>query len=141
MFAALRGSGAPVLLGQCSRRHLDSQGRWMLARLAGPHVATTARMLPSVTPQSSPRRCFHAPTKEHVVVALGGNALLRRHEAFTMDNQRRNVREGLKSLAPIIRDHTVTIVHGNGPQVGLLVLENGETDNPIYNIHFWEAKP
>lgn len=124
MFAALLRVDAPfLLLGRCSRHLNVVQGRWLLVRqgLGRPPVATMAMtMLPSVL---TPRRQYHAPTKEHVVVALGGNALLRRHEALTMDNQRRNVREGLKSMASILRDHTVTIVHGNGPQVGLLVLE------------------
>jgi len=58
-----------------------------------------------------------------VVVALGGNALLRRGEALSADNQRRNVRLAAKSLAPIARDHALVISHGNGPQVGLLALQ------------------
>ena len=40
-----------------------------------------------------------------------------------MDNQRRNIEEGMKSLKGLLDEHTVTIVHGNGPQVGLLFLE------------------
>jgi len=58
-----------------------------------------------------------------IVVALGGNALLRRGEALTADNQRRNVRVAAEALAPIAADNELTITHGNGPQVGLLALQ------------------
>jgi len=55
-----------------------------------------------------------------VVVALGGNALLRRGEPMTAENQRRSVRAAATALAPIATDHQLVIGHGNGPQVGLL---------------------
>jgi carbamate kinase len=58
-----------------------------------------------------------------VVIALGGNALLRRGEPMTAENQRRNVREAAKALAPIAVEHQLVIGHGNGPQVGLLALQ------------------
>jgi carbamate kinase len=58
-----------------------------------------------------------------VVVALGGNALLRRGEPMTAENQRRNVRTAAKALAPIATEHQLVIGHGNGPQVGLLALQ------------------
>ena len=58
-----------------------------------------------------------------VVIALGGNALLRRGEALTAKNQRRNVKIAAEALAPIVREHEVVISHGNGPQVGLLALQ------------------
>lgn len=58
-----------------------------------------------------------------IVVALGGNALLRRGEPLTAGNQRRNVRVAAQALAPIARDHQLVISHGNGPQVGLLALQ------------------
>jgi carbamate kinase len=58
-----------------------------------------------------------------VVVALGGNALLRRGEPMTAENQRRNVRVAAKALAPIATEHRLVIGHGNGPQVGLLALQ------------------
>ena len=59
-----------------------------------------------------------------VVVALGGNALLRRGEPMTAVNQRANVRAAAEALAPIAREHQLVISHGNGPQVGLLALQN-----------------
>ena len=58
-----------------------------------------------------------------VVVALGGNALLRRDQELTAENQRANVRTAALALAPIARDHQLVISHGNGPQVGLLALQ------------------
>ena len=58
-----------------------------------------------------------------VVTALGGNALLRRGEPMTADNQRANVRIAAKAIAPIAAAHQLVIGHGNGPQAGLLALQ------------------
>ena len=58
-----------------------------------------------------------------ILIALGGNALLRRGEPLTAENQRRNVRSAARALAPIAREHELVISHGNGPQVGLLALQ------------------
>ena len=58
-----------------------------------------------------------------IVVALGGNALLRRGERPTAAVQRRNVRTAAEALAPVANDHQLVITHGNGPQVGLLALQ------------------
>ncbi|GHB46765.1 carbamate kinase [Pseudovibrio japonicus] len=59
-----------------------------------------------------------------VVVALGGNALLRRGEKMTAENQRKNARLAAEALAPLYDvGHEVVITHGNGPQVGLLALQ------------------
>ena len=58
-----------------------------------------------------------------VVVALGGNALLRRGQALTEENQIENVKVAAEHLAPIACDHELVISHGNGPQVGLLALQ------------------
>jgi carbamate kinase len=57
------------------------------------------------------------------VVALGGNALLRRGEPMTAENQRANVRLACRALAPVALEHELVISHGNGPQVGLLALQ------------------
>jgi len=59
-----------------------------------------------------------------IVVALGGNALLRRGQPMTAKNQRENVRIAAKALAPIAADNQLVISHGNGPQVGLLALQS-----------------
>jgi carbamate kinase len=58
-----------------------------------------------------------------VVVALGGNALLRRDQEPTAENQRANVRAACRMLAPVALEHELVISHGNGPQVGLLALQ------------------
>ena len=58
-----------------------------------------------------------------VVVALGGNALLKRGEPMTADVQRGNVRTAAPPLAAVARNHQLVISHGNGPQVGLLALQ------------------
>jgi len=59
-----------------------------------------------------------------VVIALGGNALLRRGQAPSVANQRRNIAIAAAALAPIAREHRLVITHGNGPQVGLLALQD-----------------
>lgn len=59
-----------------------------------------------------------------LVVALGGNALLQRGEALTAENQYRNIADAVPALARLARSYRLAIVHGNGPQVGLLALQN-----------------
>jgi len=61
-----------------------------------------------------------------VVVALGGNALLKRGEPLTAENQRANARTACTALAPVALEHELVISHGNGPQVGLLALMGSE---------------
>jgi carbamate kinase len=58
-----------------------------------------------------------------VVVALGGNALLRRGEPLEADVQRYNAAAAARSLAALAADHQIVVTHGNGPQVGLLALQ------------------
>jgi carbamate kinase len=58
-----------------------------------------------------------------IVVALGGNALLKRGEPLTAQNQRDNVKVAARALAPLALEHSLVVTHGNGPQVGLLALE------------------
>jgi carbamate kinase len=58
-----------------------------------------------------------------VVAALGGNALLRRGQELSAENQRENARLACKELARIADEHDLVISHGNGPQVGLLALQ------------------
>jgi carbamate kinase len=61
--------------------------------------------------------------KQHIVVALGGNALLKRGEKLSVQNQRKNIADGLTSLKDVLKRNKITFVHGNGPQVGLLALQ------------------
>jgi carbamate kinase len=58
-----------------------------------------------------------------IVVALGGNALLKRGEPMNADVQRANVKIAARVLAPVAKAHQLVITHGNGPQVGLLALQ------------------
>jgi carbamate kinase len=58
-----------------------------------------------------------------IVVALGGNALLRRGESMTVEAQRHNVRIAATALAPVAQHHQLVLSHGNGPQIGLLALQ------------------
>jgi len=61
---------------------------------------------------------------QRVVVALGGNALLRRGEPLDAEHQRANVRIAARAIAELARSgNEVIVTHGNGPQVGLLALQ------------------
>jgi carbamate kinase len=59
-----------------------------------------------------------------IVVALGGNALLRRGEPASAESQRRNLQTATAALARIALDHSLVVTHGNGPQVGLLAMQS-----------------
>jgi carbamate kinase len=61
-------------------------------------------------------------TGTRIVVALGGNALLRRGESAEAETQRHNVLEAASALAAAAGEHELVVTHGNGPQVGLLAL-------------------
>jgi carbamate kinase len=58
-----------------------------------------------------------------VVVALGGNALLRRGQPADVTAQRANVTTAVEAIAELAAEHDVVVTHGNGPQVGLLALQ------------------
>ena len=62
-------------------------------------------------------------TKQIVVVALGGNALLKRTDPMTAEAQRANVKIAARALAPLAEEYDLVLAHGNGPQVGLLALQ------------------
>lgn len=76
-----------------------------------------------------------------VVAALGGNALLRRGERPTVENQRRNVRTAAEALAPIAGAHELVITHGSGPQVGLLAIQStADEATPAYPLDILDAE-
>lgn len=58
-----------------------------------------------------------------IVLALGGNALLRRDQPMTAENQRANIKAAMARIAAIAPGNELIISHGNGPQVGLLALQ------------------
>ncbi|HNF04007.1 MAG TPA: carbamate kinase [Mycobacterium sp.] len=59
-----------------------------------------------------------------MVIALGGNALLQRGQPMTAENQRANIRLAAERIASIAPGNEIVIAHGNGPQVGLLALQD-----------------
>jgi len=59
-----------------------------------------------------------------IVIALGGNALLQRGQPMTAENQRTNIRLAAERIASIAPGNEIVIAHGNGPQVGLLALQD-----------------
>ena len=63
-----------------------------------------------------------------VVAALGGNALLQRGERLDADVQMANAEIAAAALAGVARQHRLVVTHGNGPQVGLLALQNQACD-------------
>lgn len=63
-----------------------------------------------------------------IVVALGGNAILRRGEPMSIANQRASIATACGPLARIAAEHELVVSHGNGPQVGLLALQAAAYD-------------
>ena len=58
------------------------------------------------------------------VIAIGGNSLWRKGQSGTADEQRHNARKTARSLLPLIGKRKLVITHGNGPQVGAILLQN-----------------
>ncbi len=72
--------------------------------------------------------------KKLAVVALGGNALLRDSEEGTIEQQELNAAETLENLIHLINDgYELVITHGNGPQVGNILMRN-DAGEKMYNI-------
>ncbi|MBW4203716.1 carbamate kinase [Enterobacter cloacae subsp. cloacae] len=66
--------------------------------------------------------------KPTLVVALGGNALLKRGDPLEAEIQRKNIDLAARTIAGLTAQWRVVLVHGNGPQVGLLALQNSAYD-------------
>jgi carbamate kinase len=76
-----------------------------------------------------------------VVIAVGGNALLRRKQVASAQNQLENVRVAARGLAAVALKHELIVVHGNGPQVGLLALQSeAYPDVPAYPLDMLGAE-
>lgn len=72
------------------------------------------------------------PSNDLVVVALGGNAILRRGERGTFEEQYRNVCGTVRRIADLVQaGYRVVITHGNGPQVGATVLRHEAAKNIV----------
>jgi len=75
-----------------------------------------------------------------IVIALGGNALLRRGDPMTTEVQRQNVKIAAEAIAPLAAGNVIVVVHGNGPQVGLLALQAESYDGaPPYPLDVMDA--
>ncbi|MEJ2295260.1 MAG: carbamate kinase [Candidatus Lokiarchaeota archaeon] len=62
-----------------------------------------------------------------LIVALGGNALIRFGEEGTTEEQFRNLRIPISQIAELSKDFNLIITHGNGPQVGMLLMQQEAT--------------
>ncbi len=71
------------------------------------------------------------PRRDLIVAAIGGNALLQRGQALDIGTQRANVAVAVRSLADLARGADLAVVHGNGPQVGLLAIESTAGPSPM----------
>lgn len=70
-----------------------------------------------------------------IVIALGGNALLKRGEAMLYENELSNVRVACQQIVKISKGNELVITHGNGPQVGLIALQQeAYRDVPPYPL-------
>ncbi|NDJ56442.1 carbamate kinase [Enterobacteriaceae bacterium 4M9] len=79
--------------------------------------------------------------KKKIVIALGGNALLQRGEVLSAENQQRSIQLFARMTAELARDYQLIIVHGNGPQVGLLALQNAAcTHTPAWPLDILVAE-
>jgi carbamate kinase len=75
-----------------------------------------------------------------ILVALGGNALLKRGEPLTMEAQWQNTQVAARALEGIARNHQLVLTHGNGPQIGLLAMQSVEfKDVEPYPLHVMGA--
>ncbi|MFX1305198.1 MAG: carbamate kinase, partial [Promethearchaeota archaeon] len=62
-----------------------------------------------------------------LIVALGGNALIKPGERGTADQMLNNLRAPIKQIAELSMEYNIIITHGNGPQVGALLLQQEAT--------------
>ncbi|CAE6895164.1 Amino acid kinase family [Vibrio sp. B1REV9] len=73
--------------------------------------------------------------KKKIVIALGGNAMIKRGENISFENQMKNINSAARFIAQLSHEYNIAIVHGNGPQVGLLALQNNAyTEVPDYPL-------
>lgn len=61
---------------------------------------------------------------EKVVIALGGNAILKKGEKETYSTLTKNVRNTFKSLIPLLKNNKIIVTFGNGPEIGFLAIQN-----------------
>lgn len=66
--------------------------------------------------------------KQILLIALGGNALIRKGQKGTIDEQFENLKNPVRQIAKLSRTYRIIITHGNGPQVGNLMLKQESCD-------------
>ncbi len=67
-----------------------------------------------------------------VVIALGGNAILKRGQPLSAENQRQNVKRAAIAIGKVVdAGYEIVITHGNGPQVGLMALQDMAYDEAL----------
>ncbi|MBT3262682.1 carbamate kinase [Candidatus Woesearchaeota archaeon] len=71
---------------------------------------------------------------ETIVIALGGNSLLKKGQKPTINNQFKNTKETLTKLIPLIKSNKIVITHGNGFQVGNILIRVEESLGKAYSI-------
>lgn len=72
------------------------------------------------------------PRRRRIVVAFGGNALIKNGQEGTQWEQQENASETAAMLMPLVRDgHDLVVVHGNGPQVGNILIQVEEAVNKV----------
>lgn len=71
--------------------------------------------------------------KKRMIIALGGNAILNKGEEGTFDQQYSNVYKTVENLVPVLSnsDNEVAITHGNGPQVGNLLIQQDSASDKV----------
>jgi len=68
-----------------------------------------------------------------IVVALGGNALIKPGDKGTIEDQERNIRASVGGIVELIKDgHQVVVTHGNGPQAGSRLIRNEMAETEVY---------
>lgn len=67
--------------------------------------------------------------KENLLVALGGNALIRKGQVGTIEEQFENLQTPIRQIARLSSNYRIIITHGNGPQVGNLLLQQECCEN------------
>ena len=83
--------------------------------------------------------------KKKLVIAIGGNAILRNEQRGTFEEQAKNISNTAKSIVSIILDQdkykVVAITHGNGPQVGNIAIQQSAADHiiPAQPMHILNA--
>ena len=64
-----------------------------------------------------------------ILIALGGNALLRRGQPLTEENQLDNIKRASAQIAQLAENYQLVLTHGNGPQIGLLAVQNAAQES------------